>query len=77
MRPRFDVFRKQDQHFIKWVGTADNFEDAEKLIQTDRIRSNASDDDYLVVYSSLGVTEAVTKPFAIEIHAEQSQPLRS
>jgi hypothetical protein len=77
MSPRYDVFRKEGQNFIKWVGTAEHFEEAEKLIRTDRIRANASDDDYLVVYSSLGVTEAVTKPFAIEIHAEQSQPLRS
>lgn len=72
MRPRFDVFRKQGHNFIKWVGTADNFEEAEKLIRTDRIGANVSDDDFLVVYSSLGVTEAVTKPFEMKIHAAQS-----
>ena len=60
MNPRFDVFRKQGQHFIKWVGTADNFDEAEKLIRIDLIHADASDDDYLVVYSSLGTTETIT-----------------
>jgi hypothetical protein len=57
MNPRFDVFRKQDDHFIKWVGTANSLEDLEKLIRTDS--SNASQEDYLVYRSAYGVTEAL------------------
>ena len=57
MNPRFDVFRKQNGRFIKWVGTAENLEDLEKLIRTDS--SNASQEDYLVYRSAYGVTEVL------------------
>lgn len=57
MNPRFDVFRKQNEHFIKWVGTVASLGDAEALIQTDSIPINASEDDYVVVHSNCGVTE--------------------
>jgi len=60
MNPRFDVFRKQDQNFIKWMGTVETFEEAETLVRTDRIHTNTSDDNYLVVYSSLGTTQTIT-----------------
>jgi hypothetical protein len=42
MNPRFDVCRKQNDRFIKWVGTAESLEDLEKLIRTDS--TNASQD---------------------------------
>jgi len=57
MNPRFDVFRRQNEHFIKWVGTVASLGDAEALIQTDSIPINASEDDYVVVHSAFGVTE--------------------
>ena len=60
MNPRFDVFRKQNDHFIKWVGTAESLEDLEKLIRTDF--SNASEDDYVIYRSALGITEVFSKP---------------
>ena len=59
MNPRFDVFRKQNDRFIKWVGTAENLEDSEKLIRRDS--PNASQDDYVIVRSDYGVTEAFNK----------------
>jgi hypothetical protein len=60
MNPRFDVFRKQNDRFIRWVGTAENLEDLEKLIPTNT--PNASQDDYVIFRSAYGVTEAFTKP---------------
>lgn len=55
MNSRFDLFRKQNDHFIKWVGTAERFEDLEKLMQADS--ANASQDNYVVVRSDIGATE--------------------
>jgi hypothetical protein len=60
MNPRFDVFRKQNDRFIKWVGTAESLEDLEQLIRTDS--TNASENDYVIYRSAYGVTEAFTKP---------------
>jgi hypothetical protein len=57
MNPRFDVFRKQNDRFIKWVGTAESLEDLEKLIRTDS--TNASQDDYVIYRSAYGVTEVL------------------
>ena len=57
MNPRFDVFRKQNDRFIKWVGTAEGLEDLEKLIRTDS--TNASQDDYVIYRSAYGVTEVL------------------
>jgi len=57
MNPRFDVFRKQTEHLIRWIGTAASLEDVEKLIGADS--GSAADDSYLVVHSAYGVTEAV------------------
>jgi hypothetical protein len=57
MNPRFDVFRRQNEHFIKWVGTVASLGDAEALIQIDSIPINASEDDYVVVHSAYGITE--------------------
>jgi hypothetical protein len=59
MNPRFDLFRKQNACFIKWVGTAESLEDLEKLIRADS--GGASQDDYVVVRSGYGVTEVLTK----------------
>jgi len=60
MNARFDVFRKQNNRLIKWVGTAESLEDLEKLIRTDF--SNASEDDYVIYRSIHGITEAFSKP---------------
>ena len=57
MNPRFDVFRKQNDHFIRWVGTAESLEDAEKLIRAESV--DASPEDYVIVHSAYGVTETV------------------
>ena len=57
---RFDVFRKQNDHFIKWVGTAESLEDLEQLIRTDF--GNESEDDYVIYRSALGDTEVFNKP---------------
>lgn len=62
MNPRFDVFRKQNDRFIKWVGTAESLEDLERLFRTDS--AHASPDDYLIFRSAYGVTEAFTKPLS-------------
>jgi hypothetical protein len=59
MNPRFDVFRKQNDHVIKWVGAAESLEDLDKLIRADS--PNASQDDYVIVHSDYGLTEASTK----------------
>jgi len=59
MNPRFDLFRKQNDHFIKWVGTAENLEDLEKLICTDS--ANQSPDNYVIVHSDYGAAEAQTQ----------------
>jgi len=59
MNPRFDVFRKQNDHVIKWVGTAESLEDLEQLI---RDFSYASGDDYVIYRSALGITEVFYKP---------------
>lgn len=56
MTPRFDLFQKQNDHFIKWVGTADNLADLEKLMQADS--ANQSQDNYVIVQSNHGVVEA-------------------
>jgi hypothetical protein len=42
MNPRFDVFRKQNDRFIKWVGTAENLEDLEKLIPLTHLKTTTS-----------------------------------
>jgi hypothetical protein len=60
MIPRFDVFRKQNDHFIKWVGTAENLEDLEKLIRAES--GSAPQHDYVIYRSAYGVTEALVKP---------------
>lgn len=62
MNPRFDVFRKQNDRFIKWVGTAESLEDLEKLIRSNH--ADVSQDDYLIFRSAFGVTEAFTRPLA-------------
>ena len=54
MNPRFDVFRKETGHIIRWIGTAANLEDVEKLIRAD---SGNAPSDYLVVRTADGVTE--------------------
>jgi hypothetical protein len=62
MNPRFDVFRKQNDRFIRWVGTAESLADLEKLIRTDS--DNASQEDYVIYRSAYGVTEALIKPLS-------------
>ena len=60
MNPRFDGFRKQNDRFIKWVGTAESLEDLEQLIRTDF--GNASEDDYVIYRSAYAIIEAFSKP---------------
>jgi hypothetical protein len=62
MNLRFDVFQKQDDRLIKWVGTAENLEDLEKLVRTNS--TDASQDDYVIFRSAHGVTEAFTEPLS-------------
>ena len=64
MNPRFDVFRKQNDRFIRWVGTAESLADLEKLIRTDS--GNAPQEDYVIYRSAYGVTEALIKPLSEE-----------
>jgi hypothetical protein len=59
MNPRFDVFQKQNDRLIKWIGTVENLEDLEKLIPTNT--PNASQDDYVIFRSAFGVTEVFTR----------------
>lgn len=56
MNPRFDLFQKQNNHFIKWVATAESLEEIEKLMQLDS--AGTSQDNYLIVQSDYGVTKA-------------------
>lgn len=51
MSQRFDVFRKENENFIKWVGTAENLDDVGKLIQEDTESANVAEDEYVVVHS--------------------------
>jgi hypothetical protein len=60
VNPRFDVFRKQNDRLIKWIGTVESLEEVEKLIATNS--ANASQDDFVIFRSAYGVTEAFTKP---------------
>jgi len=60
MNPRFDVFQKQNDRLIKWIGTVESLDDLEKLIATNSV--NASQDGYVIFRSAYGVTEAFTKP---------------
>ena len=60
MNPRFDVFRKQTDRVIRWIGTAASSEEVERLIQADS--GNGSDDDYLVVHTACGVAHTVVNP---------------
>jgi hypothetical protein len=62
MNPRFDVFQKQNDRLIKWIGTAESLEDLERLIRTNS--TNASQDDYVIFRSAFGVTEAFIKPLS-------------
>ena len=57
MSQRFDVFRKENEHFIKWVGTAEHLDDVGKLIREDSESANVSEDAYVVVHSSYGFTD--------------------
>ena len=64
MNPRFDVFRKQNDHFIKWVGTAESLADLENLIRTDS--GNPLQENYVIYRSAYEVTEALIKPLSEE-----------
>jgi hypothetical protein len=59
MNSRFDLFRKQSDNFIKWVGTAESLEDLQKLIRADSV--SATQDNYVIVHSDYGATDAQTK----------------
>jgi len=63
MKPRFDVFRKQAESFIKWVGTVGSLEDAARLIRIDSEAANIAEDEYVVVHSAYGTTETVKPLF--------------
>ena len=62
MNPRFDVFRKQTEHFIRWIGTATCLEDVEKLIRADSSNATMFEDEYVVVHTAYGTTESVARP---------------
>jgi hypothetical protein len=62
MNPRFDVFQKQNERLIKWIGTVESLGDLEKLIRANS--ANASQDDYVIFRSAYGVTEAFTRPLS-------------
>jgi hypothetical protein len=62
MNPRFDVFQKQDDRLIKWIGTAESLEDLEKHIRTHA--TSASQDNYVIFRSAYGVMEAFIKPLS-------------
>jgi hypothetical protein len=72
MKPRFDVFRKQCENFIKWVGTAESSQDVGKLIQADSESAETPEDRYVVIHSAYGVTEArsVTNSSGPKIYEE-------
>ena len=57
MNQRFDVFRKESEHFIKWVGTAESLDDVGKLIREDSESTKVSEDEYVVVHSGYGFTD--------------------
>lgn len=72
MDPRFDVFRRQGEHFVKWVGTVESFENLEPLIRTDSELTNTPEDEYVVIHSAYGTTEAVKPLFVhrvVQIHS--------
>jgi hypothetical protein len=58
MNPRFDLFQKQNDRLIQWIGTTESVEDLEKLIRTNS--TIAPQDNYVVFRSACGVTEALT-----------------
>jgi hypothetical protein len=58
MNPRFDLFQKQNDRLIKWIGTTESVEDLEKLIRTNS--TIAPQDNYVVFRSACGATEALT-----------------
>ena len=72
MNPRFDVFRKQNDRFIKWVGTAESLEDLEKLIRTDS--TNASQDDYVIYRSAYAAYFIGGNPSRTEQSSQRSTP---
>jgi len=61
MNPRFDVFRKQNDCLIKWVGTAESLEDLERLI---RANSTNASPDFVIFRTANGFTEGFTKPLS-------------
>ena len=71
MNQRLDVFRRENQRLIRWVGTAESFEDVGELIRVDSESTSTPDEDYVVVQSSFGTSDAVRSLF------EQHVTLRS
>jgi len=63
MSQRFDVFCREDQRLIRWVGTGESFEDVGKIIRADAESTSTPDDGYVVVQSAFGTTEAVRSLF--------------
>jgi hypothetical protein len=55
MGPRFDLFRRQNDNLLKWMGTASTLADVEKLM--DGENSGCAN---LVVRTCQGVREMVT-----------------
>jgi len=71
MNQRFDAFRRENQRLIRWVGTGESFEDVGEIMRTDSESTRTPEDDYVVVQSALGSTDAVRSLF------EQRVTLRS
>jgi len=59
MSQRFDVFCREDQPLIRWVGTGESFEDVGKIIRADAESTCTPEDGYVVVQSAFGIAEAV------------------
>jgi len=58
MNPRLDVFRKQNEHFIRWE-TTDRFEDVGRLVHADSDSTGAPEEEHLAGHLALGVTETL------------------
>jgi hypothetical protein len=73
MNQRFDVFRRENQRLIRWVGTGESFEDVGEIIRVDS-ESTSTPDDYIVVHSALGTTDAVRSLSLLEQHVTLRSP---
>jgi len=59
MNQRFDLFRKENQRLFRWVGTGESLEEVGKIIRADAESTSTADEDYVVVQSAFGTTDAM------------------